>query len=45
MEFSKQEYWSGEPFPFPGNLPDPVIEPRSPTMQAAPLPSEPLGKI
>ena len=29
MEFSRQEYWSGLPFPSPGNLPDPGIEPRS----------------
>ena len=29
MEFSKQEYWSGWPFPTPGNLPDPGIEPTS----------------
>ena len=32
--FSRQEYWSGLPFPSPGNLPDPGIEPRSPTLQA-----------
>ena len=32
MEFSKQEYWSGLPLPFPGNLPDPVIEPGSPVL-------------
>ena len=30
-EFSRQEYWSGLPFPFPGDLPDPGIEPESPT--------------
>ena len=30
--FSRQEYWSGLPFPSPGNLPDPGIEPRSPTL-------------
>ena len=34
MEFSRQEYWSGLPFPSPGNLPDPGIEPRSPALQA-----------
>ena len=34
MEFSRQEYWSGLPFPSPGDLPDPGIEPRSPTLQA-----------
>ena len=32
MGFSRQEYWSGVPFPFPGDLPDPGIEPRSPTL-------------
>ena len=34
MEFSSQEYWSGLPFPFPGDLPDPGIEPVSPALQA-----------
>ena len=34
MEFSTQEYWSGLPFPFPGDLPDPGIKPRSPALQA-----------
>ena len=34
VEFSSQEYWSGLPFPSPGDLPDPGIEPRSPTLQA-----------
>ena len=34
MEFSRQEYWSGLPFPPPGDLPDPGIEPRSPALQA-----------
>ena len=34
MGFSRQEYWSGLPFPSPGNLPHPGIEPRSPTLQA-----------
>ena len=34
MGFSRQEYWSGLPFPSPGDLPDPGIEPRSPTLQA-----------
>ena len=33
MGFSRQEYWSGLPFPSPGNLPDPGIEPRSPALQ------------
>ena len=44
MEFSKQEYWSGLPFPSPGNLPDPGIEPMSPALQAGSLPPEPPGK-
>ena len=43
MEFSRQEYWSGLPFPSPGDLPDLGIEPRSPTLQADTLPSEPPG--
>ena len=41
MEFSRQEYWSGLPFPSPGDLPDPGIEPRSPALRADALPSEP----
>ena len=45
MEFSRQEYWSGLPFPSPGDLPDPGIEPRSPALQADALPSEPPGKF
>jgi len=32
MGFSRQEYWSGLPFPSPGDLPDPGIEPRSPAL-------------
>ena len=44
MEFSRQEYWSGLPFPSPGDLPDPGVEPGSPALQADALPSEPLGK-
>ena len=40
MEFSRQEYWSGLPFPSPGDLPDPGIEPRSPALQADALLSE-----
>ena len=39
-----QEYWSGLPFPSPGDLPDPGIEPGSPALQADSLPSEPPGK-
>ena len=34
MKFSRQEYWSGLPFPTPGDLPHPGIKPRSPTLQA-----------
>ena len=41
MEFSRQEYWSGLPYPSPGDLPDPGIEPGSPALQADSLPSEP----
>ena len=44
MEFFRQEYWSGLPFPSPGNLPDPEIEPGSPALQAGSLRSEPPGK-
>ena len=44
MGFSRQEYWSGLPFPSPGDLPDPGIEPWSPSLQADSLPSEPPGK-
>ena len=44
MGFSRQEYWSGLPFPSPGDLPDPGIEPGSPTLQAESLLSEPPGK-
>ena len=44
MGFSRQEYWSGLPFPSPGDLPDPGIEPESPAMQADTLPSAPSGK-
>ena len=40
MGFSRQECWSGLPFPSPGDLPDPGIEPGSPTLQADSLPSE-----
>ena len=44
MGFLRQYYWSGLPFPSPGNLPDPGIEPRSLTLRADSLPSEPPGK-
>ena len=43
MEFSRQEYRSGLPFPSPGDLPNPGIEPWSPALQADSLPSEPQG--
>ena len=45
MEFSRQEYWSQLLFPSPGDVPDPGIEPRSPTLPADSLPSEPQGKL
>ena len=44
IEFSRQEYWSGLPFPSPGNLPKPGIKPGSPALQADSLSSEPPGK-
>ena len=44
MGFSRQEYWSGLPFPSAGDLPDPGIEPGSSALQADSLQSEPLGK-
>ena len=44
MGFSRQEYWSGLPFPSPRGLPDSGIEPRSPALQADCLPSEPPEK-
>ena len=43
MGFSRQEYWSGLPFPSPQDLPGPGIERRSPTLRADALPSEPPG--
>ena len=43
MGFSRQEYWSGLPFPSPGAFPEPGIELRSPALQADSLPSEPPG--
>ena len=42
--FSRQEYWSGLPFPSPGDLPDPGIKPRSPVLQADSLQTELRGK-
>ena len=43
--FEDETYWNGLPFPSPGNLPDPGIEPGSPTLQADSLPYEPPGKL
>ena len=43
MGFSRQEYWSGLPFPSSGNLPNPGIKPGSPTLQTDSLPSEPVS--
>ena len=45
MGFSRKEYWSGLPFPLPGDVPDPGIEPRSPALPADSLPSEPPGML
>ena len=45
MGFSRQEYWSGLPFPSPGDLPDPGIKPGSPALRADALPSEAPGKL
>ena len=44
LGFSRPEYWSGEPFPSPGDVPNPGMEPRSPTLQADSLPAQPSGK-
>ena len=44
MRFSRQGYWSGLPFPSPGDLPDPGIKPGSPAQQADSLPTELRGK-
>ncbi|XDA72596.1 hypothetical protein R6Z07F_002877 [Ovis aries] len=44
MGFSRQEYWSGLPFPSPGDRPNPGIELGSPALQTDALPSEPSGK-
>ena len=43
MGFSRQEYWSGLPFPSPGDLPNRGIEPESPALQTDTLPSEPFS--
>ena len=45
MDFSRQEYWGGLPCPSPGHLPNPGIQPGSPTLPADSLPSEPPGKL
>ena len=45
MGFSRQEYWSGLPFPPPGDLPDPGVNPASPTLQAGSLPLSHLGNL
>ena len=45
MGFSRQEHWSELPFPSPGDLPNPGVEPRSPTLQADTLTSAPPGKL
>ena len=45
MDFSRQEYWGGLSFASPGDLPNPGIEPRSPTLPADALPSEPLESL
>ena len=44
MGFCRQEYWSGLPFPSPGDIPNPGIEPKSPVLEADALTSEPPGK-
>ena len=45
MGFPRQEFWSGLPFPTPGDLPTPGVEPRSPPLQADSLPAKPQGKL
>ena len=45
LRFSRQGYWSGLPFPSPGDLPNPGIEPGSPALQANSLPTELQGKL
>ena len=44
LEFSRPKYWSGWPFPSPGDLPNPGIEPKSPALQADSSPAKPSGK-
>jgi len=45
MRFFREEYWSGLPFPSPGDLPDPGIKPVSPTVESGFFTSEPPGKL
>ena len=45
MEFSMTEHWSGQPLPSPGDLPNPGIKPRSPTLHTDSLPAEPQGSL
>ena len=45
MEFSMTEHWSGQPLPSPGDLPNPGIKPRSPTLHTDSLPAEPQGRL
>ena len=45
MEFSRQEYWSGLPFPSPGDVPDSGIKPEYPALQANSLLSDPTGLV
>ena len=45
IEFSRSEYWSGYPFPSPGDLPNPGIDPWPHALQADSLPAEPPGKL
>ena len=45
MGFSRQEYWSGYLVPSPGDLPNPGIKPRSPSLQVDFIPAEPTGKL
>ena len=45
MGFPRQDCWSGLPFPSPGDLPGPGMEPRSPTLQAGSPPTKPPGKL
>ena len=44
MGFPRQEYWSGLPFPFPGDLPNPTIQPKSPALAGGFFTTEPPGK-